>query len=442
MEELSYSFHLSNDKNKTIKAKQEALNSPSGTTSKNNNAIQNIKHLGKVNHHNLRQYDNKTELITTIKGSGDIIKDVKDLYLDLFDEARINYNNKQVRDDRKIDDYFYKISNDDKHDLACEIIIEIGNMAYWEDKSLEEKYKMTEVFENQLKDLKEIVPDFYIANATIHFDENSPHMHIIGVPVKENCKTGMERQVGKTSIFTKESLVIIQDRMRSKCIEEFNLTYSKDNKLKKKEKGKNRDITSYERKLFKERVKGLKQEISNLQNEVSNLEDNKESINKQISNLNKDKEDIVDEIDKKKRLNNKIVIKSKNKMQDEINKLTEENIHLKFENKQYKEKYEELEEKTNYLVNHLNKVFEKLPEFIQKIVEKLFNNKVLSLFSFKHDYDPEERKANQEFVRKHNFFNKRKIEKATKHLNSEMDEAAEEFYQTKKDKNKDDGLSL
>ena len=79
MEELSYSFHLSNDKNKTIKAKQEALNSLSKTTSKNNNAIQNIKHLGKVNHHNLRQYDNKTELITTIKGSQDIIKDVKDL---------------------------------------------------------------------------------------------------------------------------------------------------------------------------------------------------------------------------------------------------------------------------------------------------------------------------------------------------------------------------
>ena len=439
MEELSYSFHLSNDKNKTIKAKQEALNSPSGTTSKNNNAIQNIKHLGKVNHHNLRQYDNKTELITTIKGSNDIIKDVKDLYLDLFDDARINYNNKKVRDDRKIDDYFYKISNDDKHDLACEIIVEIGNMAYWEDKSLEEKYKMTEVFENQLKDLKEIVPNFYIANATIHFDENSPHMHIVGVPVKEHCKTGMERQVGKTSIFTKESLVVIQDKMRSKCIEEFNLAYSKDNKLKEKQKGKNRDITSYERKLFNERVKGLKQEISNLQNLVSNLEDNKESINKQISNLNKDKEDIVDEIDKKKRLNNKIVIKSKNKMQDEINKLTEENIHLKFENKQYKEKYEELEEKTNYLVDHLNKVFEKLPEFIQKIVEKLFNNKVLSLFSFKHDYDPEERKENQEFVRKHNIFNKREIEKVTKHLNDKMDETAEEFYKTKKDKEKDDG---
>lgn len=57
----------------------------------------------------------------------------------------------------------------------------------------------------------------------------------------------------------------------------------------------------------------------------------------------------------------------------------------------------------------MTQVFEKLPEFIQKIVEKLFNNNVLSLFSFKHDYDPEERKANQEFVRKHNLFNKREM---------------------------------
>ena len=362
MEELSYSFHLSNDKNKTIKAKQEALNSPSGTTSKNNNAIQNIKHLGKVNHHNLRQYDNKTELITTIKGSQDIIKDVKDLYLDLFDEARINYNNKQVRDDRKIDDYFYKISNDDKHDLACEIIIEIGNMAYWEDKSLEEKYKMTEVFENQLKDLKEIVPDFYIANATIHFDENSPHMHIVGVPVKENCKTGMERQVGKTSIFTKESLVVIQDKMRSKCIEEFNLTYSKDNKLKKKEKGKNRDYSAYERLKFNEKAEKLKQELNELREDVSELKDNKQKINEEIIDLNNDKENIKKEIDQKKKVNNKIIIKSKNQLWDENEKLKDEISDLQRKNYTLKNNYEDLEKRTNYLLKYLNKFLDKVPK--------------------------------------------------------------------------------
>lgn len=435
-EGLSYSFHLGSDKNKKANVRNKAKENASGTTSLSNNAIQNIKQLEKVNHHNLRKYDNQLELIDTIKGTNDIINDVKDLYLELFEEAKLEYNNKQKRDDRKIENYFDKISNDTKHDLACKIIIELGNMKYWKNKFQKYKLKMVDVFKDQIIDLEKVVPNFKVANATIHFDESSPHLHIIGVPYKDNCKTGLSRQVGKSDVFTKESLVVIQDKMRARCINEFNIAYGMDSKLKEKQKGKNRDITSYERKLFNERVKGLKQEISNLENEVSDLEDNKQNINKQITKLNKDKEDIKDEIDQKKKINNKIVLKSKNKMQDEINKLTDENNHLRFENKKIKEEYKQLEEKTNYLIYHLNKVFEKLPEFIQKIVEKLFNNKVLTLFGFKHDYDPEERKANQEFIKKHNLFNKREIEKATKYLTDEMDEAAEEFYKTKKD----DGL--
>ena len=438
--ELSYSFHLGNDSNKTIKARREAKNTLSGTTNKSNNAIQNVRQLGKVNHHNLRLYDNKQELIKTIKGSNDITKDVKDLYLDLFDEARLEYNNKQTRDDRKIDNYFNKISDDTKHDLACEIVIELGDMVYWDDKSLEYKYQMTQVFEQQLEDLKEIVPDFYIANATIHFDEHSPHMHIVGVPVKENCKTGLSRQVGKTSIFTKESLVVIQDKMRERCIDEFNIAYGMDSKLKEKQKGKNRDITPFERKVYNEKVKGLKQEISNLENEVSDLEDNKESINKQITKLNKDKNDISDEIDKKKKINNKIIIKSRNQLWDENEKLKEENEDLKRLNYQYENQYKSLKEKTDYLIYHLNKILKKLPEFIQNIVERLFNHSSLDLKYFKQQYDPEVKRKEESRFKGFNLFNKNEIEKATKHINDEMDEYAEEFYNDKKDK--EDGFEL
>ena len=434
--ELSYSFHLGNDSNKTIKARREAKNTLSGTTNKSNNAIQNVRQLGKVNHHNLRLYDNKQELIKTIKGSNDITKDVKDLYLDLFDEARLEYNNKQTRDDRKIDNYFNKISDDTKHDLACEIVIELGDMVYWDDKNLEYKYQMTQVFEQQLEDLKEIVSDFYVANATIHFDEHSPHMHIVGVPVKENCKTGLSRQVGKTSIFTKESLVVIQDKMRERCIDEFNIAYGMDSKLKEKQKGKNRDITPFERKVYNEKVKGLKQEISNLENEVSDLEDNKESINKQITKLNKDKNDISDEIDKKKKINNKIIIKSRNQLWDENEKLKEENEDLKRLNYQYENQYKSLKEKTDYLIYHLNKILKKLPEFIQNIVERLFNHSSLDLKYVKQQYDPEVKSRFKGF----NLFNKKEIEKAIKHINDEMDEYAEEFYNDKKDK--EDGFEL
>ena len=441
--ELSYSLHLGNDKNKSIKARQEAKNTPSCTTSKNNNAIQNIKQLGKVNHHNLRKYDDNQELIKTIKGSNDIVKDVKDLYLDLFEESRLEYNNKQTRDDRKIDNYFNKIANDTKHDLACEIVIELGNMEYWDEKSLEYKYQMTQVFEQQLEDIQEIVPDFYIANATIHFDEHSPHMHIVGVPVKENCKTGLSRQVGKTSIFTKESLVIIQDKMRERCINEFNIAYGLDFRLKEKEKGKNRDITSYERKLFNERVKGLKQEISNLENKVSDLEDNKQNINNQITKLNKDKNDISDEIDKKKKINNKIVLKSKNQLLNENQKLKEENDDLKHENYQLKYKNEELEQQKNYLLYYIKKFLDKMPKVIKDIVDKIFDRN-MSVDLYKSQYDPEMLEKQQKRIetnnRRFNLFNKREIEKATKNLNNEMDEAAEEFYKSKKEK--DDVLSL
>lgn len=281
----------------------------------------------------------------------------------------------------KIDNYFNKIANDTKHDLACEIVIELGNMEYWDEKSLEYKYGMTQVFEQQLEDIQEIVPDFYIANATIHFDEHSPHMHI---------------------------------------------------------EGKNRDITSYERKLFNERVKGLKQEISNLQNEISDLEDNKESINKQINKLNKDKDDISDKIDKKKKINNKIIIKSKNQLWDENEKLKEENEDLKRLNYQYENQYKSLKEKTDYLIYHLNKVLKKLPEFIQNIVERLFNYSGLDLKYFKQQYDSEVKSRFKGF----NLFNKKEIEKATKHINDEMDEYVEEFYDDKKDKEKDDGFEL
>lgn len=47
---------------------------------------------------------------------------------------------------------------------------------------------MTEVFKEQILDLEEVVPNFKIANATIHFDESSPHLHIVGVPFKDGMK--------------------------------------------------------------------------------------------------------------------------------------------------------------------------------------------------------------------------------------------------------------
>ena len=240
--ELAYSLHLGSDKNKKNNVRNSAKNNISGTSSMSNNAIQNAKQLSKVDHHNYRMYDNKQDEIVIVKGTSSLYKDIENFYKNEFEEARIEYNNKQSRNDRKIDNYFKKVSDNSKSDLACEMIIELGDKKFWDTKSLNYKHKMTSVYTKQVNDLEMLVPNFKICSAIIHYDETSPHLHIVGVPIKYNCKTGMSMQVGKTDVFTRNSLKELQDKMRILCIEEYNKEYNLDATLKKKLKGRNKDI--------------------------------------------------------------------------------------------------------------------------------------------------------------------------------------------------------
>ena len=287
-EELSYSLHLSNDKNKSKKARRSIKNTETGTTSLSNNAIQNHQQLSKVDKHNLRKYDEEQELICTIKGTSSIVEDTKNLYLELFEDARIKYNEKQTRNDRKIDNYFNHISNDNKRDLACEIIIELGDMDFWTDKNDKFKHKMTEVFKEQIIDLEEVVPNFRIANATIHYDESSPHLHIVGVPFKDGMKNGMKKQVGKSDVFNKISLTNIQDKMREYCINSFNRIYHLNYTLKEKEEGRNVDINvanMNEYKKFKREQEKYKKQFRELNSKADELQNKSNEINDIINNL-------------------------------------------------------------------------------------------------------------------------------------------------------------
>lgn len=283
-QKLAYSFYLGSDKNKSKLAKKVSKGNVSGTTSFSNNAIQNAKGLSKVNKHNLRDYDNQRERITTIYGTNDIVEDVKQVYLDEFEQSRIEYNSK-TRADRQIKDYFQKVC-DSQNDIACEIIIELGDMDFWQDKDNEYRYKMTDVYNEQIQELSKLLPDFKITNATIHYDETSPHMHVIGVPAIDNCKRGMKKQVGKSQLFTKTLLSEIQDKMRNACIKSYNKFYDVDSRLKIKQKGRNQDINVNDMSNYREMKKKLEQEKQKLDN-----------ANKQTKALDNKSKDIIGLLD-------------------------------------------------------------------------------------------------------------------------------------------------
>ena len=179
--------------------------------------------------------------------------------------------------------------NESQNDLACEIIVELGDMDFWKDKDKLYRLKMIDVYNEQVNELMKILPTFKIANATIHFDETSPHMHIVGVPIIENCTRGMKKQVGKSQLFTKESLTKIQDKMRNACIKSFNKFYSMDIKLKEKQKGRNQDIN----------VKDMSN-YTNMKKHLAEKEKKLDKANKQTDKLDNTTKDINQILDKLK----------------------------------------------------------------------------------------------------------------------------------------------
>ncbi len=406
-QELAYSFHLGSDKNKSKLAKKVSKGNVSGTTSFSNNAIQNAKGLSKVNKHNLRDYDNQKELITTIYGTNDIVEDVKQVYLDEFEQVRIEYNSK-TRADRQIKDYFQKVC-DSQNDIACEIIIELGDMDFWQDKDNEYRYKMTDVYNEQVQELSKLLPDFKIANATIHYDETSPHMHVIGVPVIDNCKRGMKKQVGKSQLFTKTLLSEIQDKMRNACIKSYNKFYDVDSKLKTKQKGRNQDINVKEMDNYREMKKKLEKQKSKLENankQTKKLDNTSKDISKILDNL---KSPLLDK--NNKLISNENIDNIKNYIENVTNvtqtvrsvndlnvaiedfkfytlEVGQENRSLKYQIEQKDEKIEKLEDKLSAkekIIIKLQEEKESLKAQLQKF--KVFWHNLMSHFHKRITYD-------------------------------------------------------
>ena len=161
-------------------------------------------------------------------------------------------------------------------------------MDFWQNKDEEYRFKMIDVYNEQIQDLNKILPSFKVANATIHFDETSPHMHVIGVPVIENCKRGMKKQVGKSQLFTKTLLSEIQDKMRNACIKSYNKFYDVDSRLKTKQKGRNQDINVKEMENYREIKKKLEKQKSKLENankQTKKLDNTSKDIYKILDNL-------------------------------------------------------------------------------------------------------------------------------------------------------------
>ena len=363
-----------------------------------------------------------------------------------------------------INDYFEHVSNDEKKDLACEIIIELGNKEFWDVNNIEEKKKMVEVYNEQVLELEKLVPEFKITNAVVHLDETSPHMHIVGVPVKYNCKTGMKMQVGKSDVFTKDRLTKIQDTMREKCIDSFNKYYKEEATLKDKQKGRNRDIhvsQMYNYQELKkeleikkesidkntEKIKSINNSSKELKDIVSNLDGNRfggykltDKQKDRLEKLLKDVEDITNYFDDYRNIIDSLATINNDLeyQKNRNNKLEKIKDDLIRSNKTWEQNFLEQYDSTELLEQILDSRKDKHLELVTYIAENVNSKDSIKSNTFKKiANDLKDKKIINEDEHRVIFksprnINKSEINRALKSINQQMEEAAEQFYKKNK----------
>lgn len=275
--------------------------------------ISNSKQLRKVANHNSRKFSksnnprldlNKSNHNHTIIGSDNIVSDVKSLYEMTFNDSVVEYNSKQKRNDRKIDNYFNHIDNSKQSNLAEEIIVQFGGVENfegidWNEDFEEVKNTWIEMFENYTNKLNEELPNFKIANATIHFDETTPHLHIVGIPIKEKCNRGVSTQISKSSVFTREGLSELQKNMKNYLAEQLN-RYFNSLEVKETTKGRNKNFNTDEIIKYKRELESLKRDMEDKQEivkEINGIADEKISIylERDYPNITKEiQEELID----------------------------------------------------------------------------------------------------------------------------------------------------
>lgn len=264
MAELSYSFHMGSGKN----------------------AINNATDLAKTERHNGREYadyntwkeqngleNNYTKQDNVyLVGNKDLVKNIKDLYQKEFSQAIKEYNSKQTRADRQITNYFNHVSKLKNQQVATELIIQVGSRENWENLSLKDRQKTLPIFQNQIAKFQANYPDFRIAQAIVHLDESTPHLHVVGIPIgySKNGK-GLSKKIQKSNVFNKKSLTKMQSEMRLQAERDCRQYLSPYISFKDKQRGRNIDYK--------------KEELVALNTSIHNAKKQLESLNKQNNKL-------------------------------------------------------------------------------------------------------------------------------------------------------------
>ena len=139
--------------------------------------------------HNNREFVAKNVNSDKIKDNVTYIaQDVTEAYEQLFGEALEEYNEKQTRADRKIENYYEHIEKSKREEAFYEAVVQYGDVETAPCGS-ETGEKCKQMLDIYFKEFKKQNPNLYVFNAVLHMDEASPHLHIDFIPFYTKGRT-------------------------------------------------------------------------------------------------------------------------------------------------------------------------------------------------------------------------------------------------------------
>ena len=156
---------------------------------------------GSVNHNSRKFHAKNTDPERSYQNVEYCNENIKDVYHELFDEALARYNEKQTRNDRRIDDYYEKIRSGKQEKPFHEIILQIGDRDTMGAET-EEGRLAAKILDEYMQDFQRRNPTLRVFSAHLHMDEATPHLHIDFVPYITESKRGLDTRVSLKQALT------------------------------------------------------------------------------------------------------------------------------------------------------------------------------------------------------------------------------------------------
>ncbi|MBR3043422.1 MAG: plasmid recombination protein [Oscillospiraceae bacterium] len=106
---------------------------------------------------------------------------VEDAYNQLFGKALREYNAKQKKPCRMIDNYYAHIVHGHREEPYYEVIVQFGD-CHTAASRTPDGDRVKEMLDEYIKSFQQRNPNLYVFNAVLHDDEASPHLHIDFIP--------------------------------------------------------------------------------------------------------------------------------------------------------------------------------------------------------------------------------------------------------------------